>query len=90
MPAEKLREETITIARELMAKAPTVLAYTKHAIRAVRGRDMDQAYEYLGAKSMALRAADPERTRDRGMREFLDEKKSRPGLVPVKRPEGGK
>jgi len=52
--------------------------------------DMDQAYEYLGAKSMALRAADPERTRDRGMREFLDEKKYRPGLEPVKRPEGGK
>jgi feruloyl-CoA hydratase/lyase len=89
-PAEKLREETITIARELMAKSPMVLAYTKQAIRAVRGMDMDQAYEYLGAKSMALRAADPERTRERGMREFLDEKKYRPGLEPVKRPAGEK
>ena len=56
VPAEKLREETVTIARELMAKSPMVLAYTKQAIRAVRGMDMDQAYEYLGAKSMALRA----------------------------------
>jgi trans-feruloyl-CoA hydratase/vanillin synthase len=86
VPAEKLREETVTIARELMAKSPMVLAYTKQAIRAVRGMDMDQAYEYLGAKSMALRAADPEQTRARGMREFLDEKKFRPGLEPVKRP----
>jgi len=56
----------------------------------VRGMDMDQAYEYLGAKSMALRAADPERTRERGMREFLDEKTYRPGLEPVKRPTGEK
>ena len=86
VPAEKLREETVTIARELIAKSPMVLAYTKQAIRAVRGMDMDQAYEYLGAKSMALRAADPEQTRARGMREFLDEKKYRPGLEPVKRP----
>jgi trans-feruloyl-CoA hydratase/vanillin synthase len=90
VPAEKLRDETITIARELMAKSPMVLAYTKHAIRAVRGMDMDQAYEYLGAKSMALRAADPEHTRERGMREFLDEKTYRPGLEPVKRPTGEK
>jgi len=82
---EKLRAETIEIARELMAKAPTVLAYTKQAIKAVRGMNMDQAYEYLGAKSMALRAADPEKTRERDMKEFLDEKKYRPGLEPVKR-----
>jgi trans-feruloyl-CoA hydratase/vanillin synthase len=86
VPADKLHEETVTIARELMAKSPMVLAYTKQAIRAVRGMDMDQAYEYLGAKSMALRAADPEQTRARGMREFLDEKKFRPELEPLKRP----
>ena len=35
---------------------PLRLPMTKSA---VRGMDMDQAYEYLGAKSMALRAADP-------------------------------
>jgi hypothetical protein len=35
---------------------------------------------------MALRAADPEQTRARGMREFLDEKKFRPGLEPLQRP----
>ena len=86
VPGDKLRAETVTIARELIAKNPMVLAYTKQAIRAVRGMDMDQAYEYLGAKNMALRAADPEQTRARGMREFLDEKKFRPGLEPVKRP----
>ena len=90
VPAGKLREETLTIARELMAKSPMVLAYTKQAIRAVRDMNMEQAYEYLGAKSMALRAADPEQTRARGMREFLDEKKYRPGLGPVGRPSNEK
>jgi len=90
VPADKLREETVTVAHELMAKSPMVLAYTKQAIRAVRDMDMEQAYEYLGAKSAALRAADPEQTRARGMREFLDEKKYRPGLGPVRRPSADK
>jgi feruloyl-CoA hydratase/lyase len=86
VPADKLREETVAIARELMAKSPAVLAFTKQAIRAVRDMDMTQAYEYLSAKSMALRGGDPEQTRARGMREFLEEKSYRPGLGPVKRP----
>ena len=55
VPADKLRDETVMVARELIAKSPMVLAYTKQAIRAVRGMDTEQAYEYLGAKSMALR-----------------------------------
>src|SRR5262245_59025268 len=74
VPADKLREETVTVAHELMAKSPMVLAYTKQAIRAVRGMDMDQAYEYLGAKSMALRAADPEQTRARACANFSTKK----------------
>ena len=35
-------------------------------------------------------ACGSERTRERGMREFLDEKKYRPGLQPVSRPSGEK
>ncbi len=86
VPPEKLREETVAIARELMAKSPMVLAFTKQAIKTVRGMDMSQAYEYLLSKSTALRAVDPEQTRARGMKEFLDEKTFRPGLEPLKRP----
>jgi trans-feruloyl-CoA hydratase/vanillin synthase len=85
VPSDKLREETVVIARELIAKNPTVLAYTKQGIRMVRDMNMAQAFDYLAAKGMALRAADPEQTRSRGMREFLDEKKFRPGLEPLKR-----
>ncbi len=86
VPGESLRGETLAIARELMDKAPTVLAYTKQAIRAVRDMDMIGAREYLAAKSLALQAADPEGTRGRGMEEFLDKKTYRPGLGPVARP----
>jgi trans-feruloyl-CoA hydratase/vanillin synthase len=85
VPGERLRDETVTLARELMEKGPAVLAYIKQAIKAVRDMDMEQAYEYLAAKQMALRRSDPEQTRKRGMDEFLDRKSYRPGLGAVKR-----
>lgn len=89
VPAKKLRAETVALARELMSKSPMVLAYTKQAIRQVRTMDMEQAYDYLIAKITALEAKDPERTRERGMREFLDKKSFKPGLQSVARPGGG-
>jgi len=54
----------------------------------VRTMDMEQAYDYLIAKITALEAKDPERTRERGMREFLDNKSFKPGLAAVARPGG--
>ncbi|MGB0576977.1 MAG: p-hydroxycinnamoyl CoA hydratase/lyase [Alphaproteobacteria bacterium] len=85
VPADKLREETLALARELLEKSPAVLAFTKQAVKAVQGMDMNMAYEYLGAKQGALRAADKEGTRQKGMSEFLDNKSYRPGLGAVKR-----
>lgn len=85
VPADKLRDETVALARELLEKSPAVLAFTKQAVKAVQGMDMNMAYEYLGAKQGALRAADKEGTRQKGMSEFLDNKSYRPGLSPVKR-----
>ena len=83
VPKARLREETVALARELMAKSPTVLAYTKQAVKAVRTMDIPQAYEYLRAKSQALQFADRKGTRERGMAEFLDNKTYRPGFQPV-------
>ena len=85
VPSEQLRNETVIIARELMEKSPAVLAFTKQAVKAVQGMDMNMAYEYLAAKQGALRAADKEGTRQKGMSEFLDQKSYRPGLGAVKR-----
>jgi len=85
VPSNRLRDETVSIARELMEKNPAVLAFTKQAVKAVQGMDMNMAYEYLAAKQGALRAADKEGTRQKGMSEFLDRKSYRPGLGAVKR-----
>jgi trans-feruloyl-CoA hydratase/vanillin synthase len=86
VPAKRLKAETVKLAHELMTKSPTVLAYTKQAVRAVRTMDMEQSFEYLRAKILALRVDDKERTRERGMAEFLDNKSYRPGLQAVARP----
>ncbi len=83
VPGDRLREETVALARELMEKNPTVLAFTKQAVRAVRTMDTEQAYEYLRAKIQALQFMDRDGTRERGMTEFLDKKSYRPGLGPV-------
>jgi trans-feruloyl-CoA hydratase/vanillin synthase len=43
--------------------------------------------DYLAAKFDQLRVADPERGREQGMRQFLDDKAYRPGLGEYKREE---
>lgn len=85
VPADQLREETLKICRELMEKNPVALAYTKQAIRNVVTMDVPQSYEYLMTKIQALMFADPEKTRNRGIEEFIDKKTYRPGFEPVKR-----
>jgi feruloyl-CoA hydratase/lyase len=84
-PKEKLREETVKLAKKLMEKAPTVLQYTKEGIRAVRFMNEPQAADYLNAKSDALKYNDKENSRQLGMKQFLDEKSYRPGLGHFKR-----
>jgi feruloyl-CoA hydratase/lyase len=85
VPVEKLRDETIALARKLEAKSPEAIRYTKEAIRAVRGLSKDQALDYLNAKSDALKHNDPEGGRQKAMKQFLDEKSFKPGLGDFKR-----
>jgi feruloyl-CoA hydratase/lyase len=47
--------------------------------------DYWQAEEYMGAKGTALRLADPEKGREKGMKQFLDDKTYRPGFGPYQR-----
>jgi trans-feruloyl-CoA hydratase/vanillin synthase len=84
-PKDKLREETIKLAKKLMEKSPAALRYTKEAIRAVRFMNEPQAADYLNAKSDALKHNDKEDGREEGMRQFLDEKTYRPGYGHFKR-----
>ena len=84
-PKEKLKDETIKLAKKLMEKSPAVLRYTKQALRAVRFMNKPQAADYLNAKSDALRFVDKEDSRTQGMKQFLDEKTYRPGFGAFKR-----
>ena len=80
VPANKLRSETVKLAKKLMTKSPNAMRYTKEAIRSVRRMNEPEAADYLNAKSVACKAIDPIPGRDEGIRQFLDEKSYRPGL----------
>lgn len=85
VPVDKLREETLILARKLEAKSPDAVRYTKEAIRAVRRMTKEQAADYLNAKSDALKHNDPEGGRQKAMKQFLDDKTFKPGLGEFKR-----
>ena len=85
VPVDRLRAETMELARKLEAKSPAAVRYTKDALRSVRGMAQDQAMDYLEAKSNALKYIDPEKGREKAMRMFLDEKAFKPGLGEFKR-----
>lgn len=85
VPRERLKSETVALARKLMEKSPAAVRYTKEAIRAVRFMNEPQAADYLNAKSDALKFADKENGRQEGMRQFLDEKSFRPGFGSFRR-----
>jgi trans-feruloyl-CoA hydratase/vanillin synthase len=85
VPLASLRTETLALAEKLMAKSPLALRYTKEAIRAVREMNVDQAADYLNAKSEAIKHGDPEKGREKAMKQFIDEKSFKPGLGTFKR-----
>jgi len=90
VPKQKLRDETLALAKKLMEKSPAALRYTKEAIRAVRFMNEPQAADYLNAKSDALKYNDKEGGREEGMRQFLDEKSFRPGFGHYRRKKAAK
>jgi len=85
VPRAKLREETVTLAKLLLAKNPQVYKSVKEVMHHVRGMDVEQATDYLKAKEMEMRFLDREQGRAQGMKQFLDDKAYRPGLETYKR-----
>jgi trans-feruloyl-CoA hydratase/vanillin synthase len=80
VPKAKLRSETIALAKKMMRKGPAVVRATKQAVRAVRHMSVDQAEDFLMSKFQALDSIDKERSKHKGMKQFLDDKTYRPGL----------
>jgi trans-feruloyl-CoA hydratase/vanillin synthase len=87
VPKERLRAETTDLARKLMKLNPSVVRYTKEAMRAVHGMTQEQARDYLRSKQDSLSRNDKEIREQVGMAKFLDEKSYRPGLGPYQREE---
>lgn len=84
-PKGDLKAEVIKFARMLQEKSPAAVRYTKEAVRAVRFMNEPEAADYLNAKSDALKYVDKEKSREQGMKQFLDDKTYRPGLGHFKR-----
>lgn len=80
VPKEKLREETVALARKLMKKNPQVLRAAKEVYKYCKTMEIGQAEEYMLAKGKALRLSDPEKGYETGVEQFLDAKSYRPGL----------
>jgi len=85
VPLAQLHDHTRELAQLLRTKNPTVLRSAKHAARRVVGMDWDLSEEYLAAKAAQTQLSDPERGRDQGLKQFLDDKTIRPGLEGYKR-----
>jgi trans-feruloyl-CoA hydratase/vanillin synthase len=85
VPAARLREETILLAEKLKRLNPETLRAAKQSMKLVRGMTMEQAWDYLMAKSAQLRLRDQEDSYSKGIKQFIDEKSYRPGLGPYDR-----
>jgi trans-feruloyl-CoA hydratase/vanillin synthase len=85
VPLAQLRERARELARVLLEKNPTVLHQAKVAFRNIEEMPWEVALDYLGAKNEQGILIDPERGRQKGLQQFLDDKSYRPGLKSMKR-----
>jgi feruloyl-CoA hydratase/lyase len=85
VPLESLREETTKLARKLLEKNAVVMRAAKHGFKRCRELTWDQSEDYLYAKLEQALYRDPEKGREKGLKQFLDEKSIKPGLQSYKR-----
>ena len=86
VPLAQLRAEVESLARELLEKNPVVLRAAKLGFKHSASMGWDEAKDYLYAKLEQSQFLDAERGRERGLEQFLDEKRIRPGLQTYERP----
>ena len=85
VPGAALRGRVEKLAKTLLEKNPMALRIAKHAARRVHDMSWEDAEDYLFAKLDQLRFLDPEKGREKGMSQFLDDKSYRPGLTAYRR-----
>ena len=79
VPLEQLKERTREVAELLLKKNPITLKYAKDAVRRVGAMTYDEAEDYLVRLQEAANSFDPD-GRKEGIRQFIDEKRYKPGL----------
>ncbi|HVC85288.1 MAG TPA: p-hydroxycinnamoyl CoA hydratase/lyase [Solirubrobacteraceae bacterium] len=79
-PLAQLRGEVEALARELLEKSPVALYAAKLGFRNCQALGWDVAEDYLYAKLEQSQHLDREDGRGEGLKQFLDEKRIRPGL----------
>ena len=85
VPKAQLKKRTRALAKTLLEKNPVVLNAAKLAFKFCRDMPWELSDEYLMAKQGQTLAADPEKGRQKGLKQFLDDKAIRPGLEGYKR-----
>jgi trans-feruloyl-CoA hydratase/vanillin synthase len=85
VPLDKLREETVALAKKLIDKNAVALRAAKHGFKRCRELTWEQNEDYLYAKLDQALLRDPEKGRDKGLKQFLDDKTLKPGLQTYKR-----
>ncbi len=85
VPRAQLKEETTALAKVLLQKNPVALRAAKHGFKRCRELTWEQSEDYLYAKVDQAVFRDPEKGRAEGLKQFLDEKKIKPGLQTYRR-----
>jgi trans-feruloyl-CoA hydratase/vanillin synthase len=85
VPHDQLRQETEMLARKLLEKNPVVIRAAKHGFKRCRELTWEQNEDYLYAKLEQALFRDPEKGREKGLKQFLDDKTLKPGLQSYKR-----
>jgi trans-feruloyl-CoA hydratase/vanillin synthase len=85
VPRDQLRAATIELAGKLIVKNPVVLRAAKHGFKRCRELTWEQNEDYLYAKVDQASKRDREGGREKGLKQFLDDKSIKPGLQTYKR-----
>jgi feruloyl-CoA hydratase/lyase len=85
VPLSELRSAVQSLAVELLQKNPVVLRFAKQGFKRCRELTWEQNEDYLYAKVDQAIHRDPEKGRQQGLKQFLDDKTLKPGLGTYKR-----
>jgi len=84
VPLAQLKQRTRQLADILLAKDPDVLKAAKDCFKRVRDMPLDQSEDYITSKLEQLFHINGMQARNEGMKQFLEDKKIRPGLEVAK------